>query len=269
MMWRRINPEIGNMSSLVTLTTDFGQREPFVAEIKGILYSSCPGIQVVDLGHEIARGDVMEASLFMLRAIGRFPEGTIHLVNVAPGPDPVVISVLGQQVVCPDNGLLTLLSHHHPIEGFHVIDMPDELRNQPGQIYFGREVFAPAVARLVQGEQAAALGAPGGSLRELAVNRPQRAGDGRIAGQVIHCDRFGNLVTNIHQSDLEGLNVQRVEAGGFPLGPLRYSYAEVEPGKPLALMGGSGYLEVAYHGDRADKRLDFGPGIKVHVTLEP
>jgi S-adenosylmethionine hydrolase len=255
------------MPALVTLTTDFGQREPFVAEIKGILYSQCPGIQVIDLGHEIGRGDVMEASLFVLRAISRFPEGTIHLVNVAPGPTPVVVSILGQWVVCPDNGVLTMMSHHHEIGAVYAIDMPDSSGSGSRQTFFGRDVFAPAVARLARGESAESLGQARDALSQLSVKRPERIHEGLLAGQIIHCDRFGNLVTNIHLTDLSGCAVQRVEAGGFPLGPLRYSYAEVEFGKPLALMGGSGYLEVAYHGDRADKRLDFGPGIKVNVHI--
>ncbi len=257
------------MSSLVTLTSDFGQREPSVAEIKGILYSGCPGVQILDLGHEIARGDVMEASLFVLRALPRFPEGTIHLVNVAPGPTPIVVSVLGQFVVCPDNGVLSLLSHHYDIDGVHEIAVPAEVREQPGQVYFGRDIFAPAVVRLNNGVAASELGAARDNMAMLDITRPERAGAGLLSGQIIHTDRFGNLVTNIHISDLEGSQVVKVDAGGFPLGPLRQSYAEVPHGKPLALLGGSGYLEVAYNGDRADSRLDFGPGIKVRVTLAP
>ena len=206
--------------------------------------------------------------MFVLRAISRFPQGTIHLVNVAPGPTPIVVSLLDQWVVCPDNGVLTMISHHHEIGTVRALDMPEATGGASGQIFFGRDIFAPAVARLARGEAVETLGQARDGLSKLAVKRPEQVNDRLLSGQIIHCDRFGNLVTNIHQSDLADRAVQRVEAGGFPLGPLRYSYTEVEFGKPLALMGGSGYLEVAYHGDRADKRLDFGPGIKVNVHLD-
>jgi S-adenosylmethionine hydrolase len=257
------------MQPIITLTTDFGQREPFVAEVKGILFSGCPGIQVVDLGHDIGRGDVMEAALFVLRSIPRFPAGTLHLVNVAPGPDPIVVSVLGQTVVCPDNGVLTMLSHHHPIDTVHVVPIPESVTKQPGQVYFGRDVFAPVLARLAAGAAAGELGELREGMAMLSVARPERVNEQLISGQIIHTDRFGNLVTNIHISDLANTRVERVEAGGFPLGPLRQSYAEVPLGKPLALLGSAGYLEVAYNGDRADTRLDFGPGIKVRVSVSP
>lgn len=84
---------------------------------------------------------------------------------------------------------------------------------------------------------------------------------------IIHVDRFGNLVSNIHVSDITDCTVRRIEVGDFPIGKLSQSYAEVPQGSPLALLGSSGYLEIAYNGDRADSRLQFGRGIKVRVSL--
>jgi S-adenosylmethionine hydrolase len=231
------------MSLLVTLTTDFGQREASVAEIKGVLHSRCPDVRIVDLSHD--------------------------MVNVAPGPAPLVISVLGQRVVCPDNGILTMLSHHHQIDAVYGIDIPESLTRQPGQIFFGRDVFAPVVARMAAGAEPAEFGSRRDSMALLEVPHPETLGSGQIMGKIIHIDRFGNLVTNIHVKDLAAFEVQRIEAGDFPLGPLRYSYAEVPPGSPLALVGSSGYLEVAYNNDRAESRLGFGRGIKVRITVAP
>jgi S-adenosylmethionine hydrolase len=103
----------------------------------------------------------------------------------------------------------------------------------------------------------------------LDVPRPQRMGEAEILGKIIHVDRYGNLVTNIHVNDLRDVQVQRIEAGDFPLGPLRHSYAEVPPRSPLALVGGAGYVEVAYNNDRAEARLGFGRGIKVRIEVTP
>jgi S-adenosylmethionine hydrolase len=257
-----------NMPALVTLTTDFGEREPSVAEIKGVIHSNCPGVHIVDLGHSIPQGNIMETAFFTLRSIPRFPAGTVHLVNVAPGPDPVIVSVLGQLVVCPDNGILTMLSHHHEIEAVHRIAPGEPASARPGQVFFGRDVFAPAVARLANGAEPAELGDPREGLTLLDVPHPERAREKLIQGQIIYINRFGSLVTNIHASDLEGLPVSQVRAGDFTLGPIRQTYAEVPPKMPLALLGSAGYLEIAYNGDRADERLGFTPGIVVRVTLD-
>jgi S-adenosylmethionine hydrolase len=261
--------EMQSMPPLVTLTSDFGQREPFVAEIKGILHSGCPGTQVVDLSHEIDRGDVMEAAFFVLRSIPRFPKGTIHLVNVAPGPAPIVISVLGQQVVCPDNGLLTMLSQHHDIEAIHSIAAPEAVSAQPGQTFFGRDIFAPAAVRLANGSNPAELGEPMENMVLLEVPRMERVNEETISGRTIHVDRFGNLVTNIHANDIDDCEVRHIVVGDFPIHGLSQSYSEVPPGKPLALLGSAGYLEIAYNQDRAVSRLQFGRGIIVRVTVEP
>jgi S-adenosylmethionine hydrolase len=257
------------MPALVTLTTDFGQREASVAEVKGVLHSHCPDVRIEDLSHDIARGDVMEAAFFALRAIPRFPAGTIHLVNVAPGPQPMIVSALGQLVVCPDNGVLTMLSHHYDIDAFYGVAIPEELTTQPGQVFFGRDVFAPVLGKLAAGVQPAEVGAPKDGMATLDVPRPEQLGGREILGKIIHVDRFGNLVTNIHVNNLRGFEVQRIEAGDFPLGPLRHSYAEVPPRSPLALVGGAGYVEVAYNNDRADARLGFGRGIKVRIAVAP
>lgn len=257
------------MPALVTLTTDFGPREASVAEVKGVLHSHCADVRIEDLSHDIARGDVMEAAFFALRSIPRFPAGTVHMINVAPGPEPMIVTVLGQRVVCPDNGILTMLSHHHAVEAFHGIDIPEALTAQPGQVFFGRDVFAPVVGKLAAGAQPTEFGAPKDRMATLDVPRPEQLSGREILGKIIHVDRFGNLVTNIHVNDLQEFEVQRIEAGDFPLGPLRYSYAEVPPRSPLALVGSAGYVEVAYNNDRADQRLGFGRGIKVRIAVAP
>jgi S-adenosylmethionine hydrolase len=256
------------MTALVTLTTDFGTREPSAAELKGVIHRGCPGVQIVDLSHRIARGDVMEAAFFALRAIPQFPPGTIHLVNVAPGPDAIIVSVLGQQVVCPDNGILTMLARHHPIDAVHGLAIPEPVAARPGQVFYGRDVFAPAVAKLAAGKSPAELGDARDEMAQLDVAVPERVKDDLLSGRIIHIDRFGNLVTNIHASDLADCTVRQVRAGDFTIGPLSQSYSDVPPKMPLALLDSAGYLAVAYNGDRADNRLQMGPGIIVKLIVD-
>jgi S-adenosylmethionine hydrolase len=257
------------MPSLVTLTTDFGEREPFVAAVKGVLYTRCPGVQVVDLSHRIPRQSVMEGALFLARAIPYFPRGTVHLVGVSPGPAPIAVSIDGQQIVCPDNGIVTLLAERHGFEEKWSLHLPEEVEAHGGQTFFARDVFAPAAAQLAVGTRFQQLGTPLEQVTLLDVPKPKRDGANLVTGQIMHVDRFGNLITNIHSSFLEGLAVTHVQAGLFPIGPLRASYGDVPEGKPLALFGNAGYVEIAYNGDRADSRLEMGQEIIVKLSVEP
>jgi len=256
------------MSVLITLTTDFEEREPYVAATKGVLYARCPGVNVVDLGHQVPRQSVAEAALFVAGAIPHFPEGTVHLVAVSSGPQPIAVSLGGQFVVCPDNGILTLLSEQFPVVEAYAITNPQLNLSTGGQVYYARDVFAPAAAEIARHGKLKDLGEPIEKIARLDLPRAEHAND-VIHGQIIHINRFGSLVTNIHRSLLDGSSVTKVVAGDFPIGPLSDSYADVPAGKPLALFGSSGYLEIAYNGDRADTRLNMRHGISIKVHLKP
>jgi S-adenosylmethionine hydrolase len=255
------------MGTLVTLTTNFGARDPSAAALKGVLYRLCPGITLVDLSHELPPDDLMDSALFMAAALPYFPAGTIHLVNINPGPTPIVVSIAEQYVVCPDNGVLTVLADAHPIEAIHAIKPPERTAGSSGQIFYGREIFAPAIAQLVQCAAPASLGGPLDEIVRLDLPRPKQETDQWIKGEVIHVDAFGNLVTNIHRSLLEGIPLAKIVIEGFWLDRLSGSYGDVPVGSPVALYQAGGYLQIAYRADRADKRLRAGKGSLVKVVI--
>jgi S-adenosylmethionine hydrolase len=255
------------MSTLVTLTTDFGARDPSVAAIKGVLYQLCQHAVLVDLSHGLPRDDPMACALYVAGAIPHFPSGTIHLVDVNPGPTPVAVAVAGQYVVCPDNGILTVLQDRVPVEAIHAIALPEALEGGYWQVFFGREVFAPAVAHLADGKPVAELGEPIEELVRLSLPQPSLQPHHWIKGEVIHVDAFGNLITNIHKSMLDTVDVVRIGVETFWLDRLHTSYADVPVGSPLALYECAGYLQIAYRGDRADKRLRAGNGCPVKVVI--
>ncbi|MCZ6893890.1 MAG: SAM-dependent chlorinase/fluorinase [Gammaproteobacteria bacterium] len=258
-----------NMPSIVTLTTDFEEREPFVASAKGVLCTRCPGVQIVDLSHEIPRFNIPEAALFIAGAVPYFPKGTVHIVAVASGHSAIAVSLNGQFIVCPDNGVITLLAERYGVEETRGITNPDLSLSEGGQTYYARDVFAPAAALLAGGAPLKEVGDPVENATLLNLPKPEREGERLVTGRIVHVNRFGSLVTNIHRSFLEGVSVTNVEVGHFPVGPLSESYAEVEAGRPVALYGSAGYLEIAYNGDRADTRLNMGIGIIVNVAVEP
>ncbi len=254
------------MPRIVTLTTSFQEREPSAAILKGILLRECPDIQIVDLSHNLPNDDIVEGALFLASAIPCFPEGAIHLVDVAPGPAPMVLATHGQLIVCPDNGIITMLIE--PGDEAWAIHLPESCRPQESQIFFGCEVFAPIAARLAQGAAPQDLGLSC-SVTTLAIPKPVRLSERKIRGEIIHVNRFGNLITNIHRSFLGSGLVQGILAGSLPLQGISRGYSDVGRGCPLALFGREGFLEVAYNGDRADACLALGKGIYVTVTLAP
>jgi S-adenosylmethionine hydrolase len=237
------------MPTRITLTTDFGTRDSYVAELKGVLYAQGPAsLELVDLSHEIGAQDLREAALFVRAAWPRFPPGTIHLVVVDPGVGSarraLALELRGQQLLGPDNGVMSLLFDGS--ERAVTID-PTRLGSEPiSATFHGRDVFAPAAARLAQGTPLAVLGPVARELVRLALPVVSSSSS-QLQGEVIHVDRFGNLITNIARSDLApwaGQDVRVHLAGSVPL-PLAHCYADAAVGCRLALIGSSELLEIA------------------------
>jgi len=258
------------MSALVTLTTDFEEREPYVPIVKGILYSRCPGVTVVDLSHQIGRADVVEAALFMTGAAPHFPDGTVHLIAVASGARPIAVSLGSHFAICPDNGVLTLLAEHLPIREVRVISNPEfDLSQGKGQIYYAQDIFAPAAAFIAQHGSIEKVGPRIDDVVHLSLPRAARPDDKVVHGHIMHVNRFGSLITNIHRSLVDGFEVTKVTSGNFIAGQLSDSYTDVDKGLPVVLFGNTGYMEIAFNGDRADTRLKLGKGIRVTVGIKP
>ena len=258
------------MSGIVTLTTDFGTRDPYVAQLKGVLLARCEGVRIHDLTHEIAPLDVLEGALFLAAAVPTFPPGTVHLAVVDPGVGTarraIAASVGRQHVICPDNGLLTLLARRAAIEEVRSIERASLRREPVSPTFHGRDLFAPAAAFLACGGAFEELGPPVAAPVELPLPRPRVEGD-RLAGEVLHIDRFGNAISNLARSDVEAVaagRAIRVEAGGRRL-PLARTYGDVAEGEALALIGSADLLEVAVRGGSAATALGLGRGSEVTV----
>ena len=258
------------MSGIVTLTTDFGTRDPYVAQLKGVLLAHCEGVRIPDLTHEIAPQDVLEGALFLAAAVPAFPRGTVHLAVVDPGVGTarraIAASVSGQHVVCPDNGLLTLLARRTDIEEVRSLENPSLRREPVSPTFHGRDLFAPAAAFLACGGALEELGPPVDAPVELPLPRPRIEGE-RLTGEVLHIDRFGNAITNLASSDVEAAagRVSHVEAGGRQL-PLARTYGDVPEGEALALIGSADLLEVAIRGGSAATALGLGRGSEVTIA---
>jgi S-adenosylmethionine hydrolase len=241
---------------VITLLTDFGTADGYVAEVKGVLLSAASGVMVIDLSHDIPPHDVDAARLAVARYWRRFPHGTVHLVVVEPGVGSsraaIAVESDGWFLVGPDNGVLSpaLL-----IPGAQAVSLPLPAGAAP--TFHGRDVFAPAAALLAQGAALESLGAlhAGPVIRR----KPEvhREADGWLRGEVIVIDRFGNAVTN-----LVSVQVMEVRVGDR-LVPLGRTYADVTAGEPVALVGSSGLVEIAIREGNAAASLGLSRGTAV------
>ena len=245
------------MSSIITLLTDYGAGDSYVAEVKGVILTAVPDATLVDLTHQVPPGDVRAGQFLFTRVWRRFPAGTVHLVVVDPGVGTsrraLAAEAHGHFFVAPDNGLLTSLP-----EDAEFVSLPVPPSASP--TFHGRDVFAPAAARLAMGVSLDELGDPVDDARRSPLPEP-RADGVALLGEVIYVDRFGTLVSNIKAEDVdEGV---RITVEGNDVGALRRTFGDVEPGQLVAYTGSGGEVEIAVRGGSAARLL--GVGVRAEV----
>ncbi len=254
----------------LTLLTDFGLDDYYVAAVKGIVLGRAPGAVIVDLSHGVAPGDVEAAAFLLAAAAPAFPRGTVHLAVVDPGVGSarrlLVVAaggaLSGHLFVAPDNGLLTpFLADARAV---HAAERPDLYHPGAGATFHGRDRFAPLAAALLTGTAPAALG-PAISDAVRAAAAPPRREPGCLHGRVVHVDRFGNLVTDIPTAWLAG-GPLRAEVGGHAATARATHYRELAPGEPGVLPGSLGTLELALDGENLAQRWRVGRGAAVRIA---
>ena len=252
--------------AIITLTTDYGMRDPYVAAVKGVLFGLAPEANLVDVTHEIEAHHILAGAFVLSQVAPWFPVGTVHLVVVDPGVGSsrriIVCRFAGQYVVAPDNGLITLLHRAHPIEAAYVVENRSYFLARVSHTFHGRDIMAPIAAHLANGVAPQEFGRTTDRLEMLELPKGPTVQQGEVSGHVLYVDQFGTLVTNIAA---EHLALPHQLRGGWEVfvddvsvGPLRSAYADVPVGAPLAIVGGTGMLEVAVNCGRAVDRFDSG-----------
>ena len=253
----------------ITLLTDFGTADGYVAAMKGVIASIAPETIVDDAAHDIPPGDVDAAAFALARYWRLYPPGTVHVVVVDPGVGTgrraIAARVDGRFCVAPDNGVLSRVLDEVPAEAIVSIENPALRRDVVSATFHGRDIFAPAAAHLARGTALDAFGPPVDDPVLLPIPRPERLGRG-IRGHVVAVDRFGNLITNVRGDWVDA--GARVVVAGRDVGPLRRTYADVPPGGVLALVGSTGLVEVSVHGGSAAQELAAGRGTIVTIGEE-
>ena len=245
--------------SIVTLLTDFGTADSYVAEMKAVLLSRNADLTIVDITHEVPPGDVRAGQYLLGRAWGLFPKGTIHVAIIDPevGTERRALAAEsgGHRFLAPDNGLLSFL----PVEArFVSIPVPVSA----SATFHGRDVFAPAAATLAGGDRIDALGTSIAHPVRIPLPVPQHDGTA-VVGEVIYVDRFGTLVSNILPATVEpGV---RIRVGDVDVGPLQRTFADVARGTLVAFTGSAGTVEIAVRDGSAARMLGVGVGTEVRA----
>jgi S-adenosylmethionine hydrolase len=251
---------------VVTLLTDFGTRDAYVAAMKGVILGICPEARLVDVTHEVPPQNVRAAAFLLAQAAPYFPRGTIHLAVVDPGVGSArrAVAVLTERAVFvgPDNGLFSLCLRNAPAWRAVEIANPRLRAAQVSSTFHGRDLFAPAAAHLARGVPFSELGPPVQDLVEIALQAPEVRG-GVASGQVLHVDVFGNLVTDLAPEHLP--TSAHLEVEGHHIGALVRTYADVSEGALCALVGSSGLVEISVRNGSAAERLGVGVGASVRA----
>lgn len=245
----------------ITLLTDFGTADGYVAEMKGVLCTLAPTVPVIDLTHDIAPQDITGARLALARCWRRFPVGTVHLVVVDPGVGSsraaIAVESEGRILVGPDNGVLS--PSLFALDA-RVVQLP--VPAQASATFHGRDVFAPVAARLACGTSLDAVGEPYTHAVRLRTPAPQRMPDGALHGEVLTVDRFGNAITNLMPGPQ--LDRVRVTVDYHSLRLVR-TYGDAAPGETVALVGSSGWIEIATREGSAATTLRMTRGTRVQL----
>jgi S-adenosyl-L-methionine hydrolase (adenosine-forming) len=261
---------------IITLTTDFGLSDSYVAQMKGTILSTALRVTIVDVTHAISRHSIIQAAFVIADVWRMYPDGTAHVVVVDPGVGtdrrPIALEVDGQYFVGPDNGLFSHILDAAEREQLTwrgvVLTNPDYWRARAVSATFhGRDIFAPAAAHLVNGTHLSHLGDPLENPERLISPSYEMAADG-IRGEVIYIDSFGNCVSNIPARVLPppGTPGVTVTCGSLAALPFVPTYGMVPEGAPLALVGSHGYLEIAARRGNAASEFGLGSGTPVQVS---
>lgn len=266
---------------LITLLTDFGFQDAYVAQLKGQLLRTCPMIQIIDITHAVPPQDILTGALLLAQALPYFPSESIHIAVVDPGVGTsrrllaVEIDVRlansdeprRQVLLLPDNGLITRVLHSAQLLRAYQLSAPALPTTEISSTFHGRDILAPAAARLAQGTPLEALGPACGDLVRLDWPEPKYE-SGHWRGQILCVDHFGNALTNLPAQVARELGPGMVQVdidNQSSVWQLVRTYGQATEGSQVFLAGSHGLLELAVVCGNAAKRWNLTKGARISV----
>jgi S-adenosylmethionine hydrolase len=262
--------------SIITLLSDFGLKDPYVAEMKAVILSIHPQARVIDITHEIEKFNIRMGAFVLASATPYFPAGTIHVAVVDPGVGtkrrPIIVETKRSYYVGPDNGLLMLAAQKEGVCHVYHVNNPQYMFPRVSRTFHGRDIFAPAAAHLAKGSSSFEFGP---EIQDYALPKfaKTHARKGELLGEILHIDDFGNVVSNISAEELEKMGIRegcslRVKLDGKALTlKLCSAYGEVAAKTPLAIIGSSDFLEVSVNQGSASRMFKAKIGGPLRVSL--
>jgi hypothetical protein len=256
------------------LTSDFGLKDPYVAEMKGVILSINPDATVVDITHQIGKFDIRAAAFALASAIPYFPDGTVHLAVVDPGVGTerraIVVQTKRGFFVGPDNGILVLAAQSQSIKHVYMLTNPKFMMPMISGTFHGRDIFAPATAFLDKGIRPAEFG-PEVKDPITPEFAKVKFSSGSLTGEVLEVDGFGNVITNINEKDAffkEGKTFDVESAIAKLKIPFGKTYAQAKPKEPIILIGSHGFLEIALNQESAAEKFHLKSGDKIKIKID-
>jgi hypothetical protein len=256
---------------IITLTTDFGASDHFVAAMKGVILGIQPEAQIVDVSHDVPPFEVLEGAFLVAEACRWFPKKTVHVVVVDPGVGsarrPILVEAAGQLFVGPDNGVFSIVRARTPRNRVREITNRAAMLHPVSQTFHGRDVFAPVAAKLTRDLTPSRAGKPIADALQLRLAEPAQTNKRTWTGSILHVDRFGNLITNFRREAFEFSRPFELSIGFEKVTALVSSYSSAPAGEPVAIEGSSGYIEICVNQASAARRLGCAAGAPVDLTL--
>ncbi len=263
-------------SRIVTFTTDFGLNDPFVGILHGVVLNIHADTTIVDVCHAVPSYDVLDGAWTIAQAYRFFPARTVHVVVVDPGVGsqrrPIIAETNDYIFVAPDNGVLSLVEAREPKFVVRHITAERYFLQPVSQTFHGRDIFAPVAGWLSKGVAPSEFGPEISDYVRLPLPQVEHIGQNSLRGVVLKVDKFGNLITNIGEVDAPALfggagPEVSILIAGLTITRLYQSYAQGEGDEIFAIVGSSGYLEIAAKQASAAEKLAAGPGTPVGIVL--
>jgi S-adenosylmethionine hydrolase len=256
---------------IITLTTDFGTKDGYVGAVKGVIKRINPEVEIVDITHDIKPFDVLGASFVLNNFYRYFPKNTIHLVVVDPGVggarNPLLIKSENFFFVGPDNGVFSLIYQNERITEIIVLSNKKYFLAKLSATFHARDVYAPVTAYVSLGVDIREFGTPAKECSKLIIPQPNLTTK-NLVGEIIHVDNFGNLITNIGTELLDNKRITKIIVGKIEIARLAQSYFDIPTKELGAVMGSSGFLEIATNQGNAQELSKGKISTPVRVTFK-
>ncbi len=255
---------------MITLTSDFGLKDPYVAEMKGVILTIDSKAIIIDITHDVEKFNIRMGAFMLASAAPYFPNGTVHLAVVDPGVGTNRRAILVQTkqgfFVGPDNGVLMLAAKNQEIEHIYELTNPKFMLPKVSNTFHGRDIFAPATAYVDEGRKPSEFGP---EITDVVIPEfaSVRSSNEKLIGEILHVDDFGNIITNISQKEIRQTKTVNVKLRNISLNvAFGKTYSQTIPQEAIVLIGSHGFLEVALNQASAGEKFHVMTGDKIEIT---